>query len=97
MLNLCTCVAVAAQRKIGETSLNETSSRSHQILRLVISNNPSFFSFLRFLLSFVLDLYVKQQCISCRQLKARVETTLRKTPALLQHPWYDTIIIKTVL
>lgn len=26
---------LAAQRKIGETSMNETSSRSHQILRLV--------------------------------------------------------------
>lgn len=26
---------LAAQRQIGETSLNETSSRSHQILRLV--------------------------------------------------------------
>ena len=27
--------SLAAQRQIGETSLNETSSRSHQILRLV--------------------------------------------------------------
>ncbi|XP_050365762.1 kinesin-like protein KIN-7F [Argentina anserina] len=32
---LSTC---AAQRKIGETSLNETSSRSHQILRLTIES-----------------------------------------------------------
>jgi centromeric protein E len=29
------CCMLAAERKIGETSLNETSSRSHQILRLV--------------------------------------------------------------
>ncbi|PRQ27143.1 putative plus-end-directed kinesin ATPase [Rosa chinensis] len=33
LLSLC-----AAQRKIGETSLNETSSRSHQILRLTIES-----------------------------------------------------------
>ncbi|KAF3534531.1 hypothetical protein DY000_02038138 [Brassica cretica] len=30
---------VSAQRKIGETSLNETSSRSHQILRLTIESS----------------------------------------------------------
>lgn len=29
----------AAQRQIGETALNETSSRSHQIIRLVILSN----------------------------------------------------------
>lgn len=29
------CLILAAQRQIGETALNETSSRSHQILRLV--------------------------------------------------------------
>ncbi|KAI3978910.1 hypothetical protein MKX01_016085 [Papaver californicum] len=29
-----------AQRQIGETSLNETSSRSHQILRLTIQSSP---------------------------------------------------------
>ncbi|KAK9053837.1 hypothetical protein SSX86_024912 [Deinandra increscens subsp. villosa] len=30
-----------AQRKIGETSLNEMSSRSHQIIRLMIESSPS--------------------------------------------------------
>jgi len=30
------CFRAPAQRQIGETALNETSSRSHQILRLVI-------------------------------------------------------------
>ncbi|KAL8211166.1 hypothetical protein R6Q57_005603 [Mikania cordata] len=29
-----------AQRQIGETSLNETSSRSHQIIRLTIESSP---------------------------------------------------------
>ncbi|MCL7043469.1 hypothetical protein MKW94_012705 [Papaver nudicaule] len=32
--------ACEAQRQIGETSLNETSSRSHQILRLTIQSSP---------------------------------------------------------
>ncbi|KAJ0770861.1 putative plus-end-directed kinesin ATPase [Helianthus annuus] len=30
-----------AQRQIGETSLNETSSRSHQIIRLTIESSPN--------------------------------------------------------
>nr|AAB63609.1 kinesin heavy chain isolog [Arabidopsis thaliana] len=34
----------AAQRKIGETSLNEISSRSHQILRLTIESSSQQFS-----------------------------------------------------
>ncbi|KAI3733247.1 hypothetical protein L1987_64467 [Smallanthus sonchifolius] len=33
-----------AQRKIGETSLNEMSSRSHQIIRLTIESSPGEFS-----------------------------------------------------
>lgn len=33
-----------AQRKIGETSMNEMSSRSHQILRLTIESSPSEFA-----------------------------------------------------
>ncbi|KAI7743901.1 hypothetical protein M8C21_029903 [Ambrosia artemisiifolia] len=33
-----------AQRKIGETSMNEMSSRSHQIIRLTIESSPSEFS-----------------------------------------------------
>ncbi|KAK4784566.1 hypothetical protein SAY86_018934 [Trapa natans] len=33
-----------AQRQIGETALNETSSRSHQILRLIIESSASEFS-----------------------------------------------------
>ncbi|XP_042471328.1 kinesin-like protein KIN-7J isoform X1 [Zingiber officinale] len=32
-----------AQRQVGETSLNETSSRSHQILRLTIESTPHMF------------------------------------------------------
>ncbi|KAK1436519.1 hypothetical protein QVD17_02300 [Tagetes erecta] len=32
------------QRKIGETSLNEMSSRSHQIIRLAVESSPSKFS-----------------------------------------------------
>ncbi|XP_076901355.1 kinesin-like protein KIN-7F [Bidens hawaiensis] len=36
-----TCVA---QRKIGETSMNEMSSRSHQIIRLTIESSPGEFS-----------------------------------------------------
>jgi len=34
---------LAAERKIGETSLNETSSRSHQIMRLVCTLNYKWF------------------------------------------------------
>ncbi|XP_074586712.1 kinesin-like protein KIN-7J [Curcuma longa] len=33
-----------AQRQVGETSLNETSSRSHQILRLTIESTPHMFT-----------------------------------------------------
>ncbi|TVU10146.1 hypothetical protein EJB05_43657 [Eragrostis curvula] len=33
-----------AQRQIGETALNETSSRSHQILRLTIESSPKQFT-----------------------------------------------------
>lgn len=33
--------AIAAQRQVGETSLNDMSSRSHQIIRLVSSYSPS--------------------------------------------------------
>ncbi|XP_023764838.1 kinesin-like protein KIN-7G [Lactuca sativa] len=36
LLSIC-----EAQRQIGETSLNETSSRSHQIIRLTIESTPS--------------------------------------------------------
>lgn len=32
---------IAAQRQVGETSLNDMSSRSHQIIRLVSSYSPS--------------------------------------------------------
>ncbi|KAI3519178.1 hypothetical protein L1887_08205 [Cichorium endivia] len=36
LLSIC-----EAQRQIGETSLNETSSRSHQIIRLTIESTPT--------------------------------------------------------
>ncbi|KAM7475075.1 hypothetical protein LguiB_022318 [Lonicera macranthoides] len=39
LLSIC-----KAQRKVGETSLNETSSRSHQILRLTIESSAREFS-----------------------------------------------------
>jgi len=60
---------IAAQRKIGETSLNERSSRSHQIIKLVklfsiTGSKAQRFSFL-FLLSALSKLLTL-----CRQLKA---------------------------
>lgn len=36
------CVAFLAQRQVGETALNDTSSRSHQIIRLVSLIDYSF-------------------------------------------------------
>lgn len=45
-------VLIAAQRKIGETSLNERSSRSHQIIKLVKLFPITGFKAQRFPLSF---------------------------------------------
>lgn len=43
-LSLSICEIFAAQRQVGETSLNDTSSRSHQIIRLASSETCKYLS-----------------------------------------------------
>lgn len=79
---------LAAERRIGETSLNETSSRSHQILRLVCTSNYkiviSHIRHLRF--TFLINLWILYPFH--RQLKVLlVNIKTREIQAFLQLQW----------
>ena len=97
--------SLAAQRQIGETSLNETSSRSHQILRLVCfvlhCKTFRYFSLdndMIFIL--ILFIYFLKSCTyvpPIRQQKVlHVNFQAMTNQAPLQPLWYETVYFFSV-
>lgn len=71
-------ITAAAQRRIGETSLNERSSRSHQIIRLVCSVSFFFSGLSIFQLNSQCAFYYLILSFHnkfCRQLKVLLESS----------------------